>query len=183
MKRILILCILFLFFWLSNGCVSNDEPENWNEFKVYYFDFDEVEHYKNHISEDSLSEIRAVNFFQSKTKRFLSIIEGDTPMELSDSLFVNELESFGYEYRKISESKHENLNEVFREKSANRTMETFMCLPVYNDILVFKKDNKVTGVTKICFMCQQIYFVGTAADTRNFQTLNAFHKLREVLTD
>jgi hypothetical protein len=177
-SNLFLISALFLF-----ACNSNQETltENWDEFKVYYFDFDQAEHYSAHVSEDSLWSLSDVDSANSKTKRFEEVIAGNTPKTISDTLFLQELDEFGFEYQLVPESKHYELNDLFREKSADPSEMKWMCMPVYNDILVFKKENQIIGIAKICFGCNEIHVVGTAADTDRFGSCLGYQKLAKLL--
>ncbi len=173
---------LFYFFTLIfASCNSQVESENWDEFKVHYFDFDQVDYYSTFVSEDSLYLLESSNTDNAVTERFIEVLADDVPKNLVDTMFIEELESFGYNYQLVPEHKHYELNDLFREKSFDPSESKWMCLPVYSDILIFKKQNKIVGIAKICFGCTILHVVGTNADTKNFGACKGFWKLQKLL--
>jgi hypothetical protein len=126
------------------SCGSSNEVEDWDEFKVYYFD--QVEHYSANVAEDSLSSLSDAERSKPKTQRFEEVIEGRTPKSIADTLFL--------------------------EKSADPNETKWICMPVYNSVLVFRKENKITGIAKNCFGCNEIHIVGTEAENGSFWLLS-----------
>lgn len=55
------------------------------------------------------------------------------------------------------------------------------CKPVYRDILVFYLNDKVIGVAKICFTCDQFIFRGAQGETDFFGYFGEFPKLIKIL--
>lgn len=160
------------------SCQSDDVPNEQNDdWKVYYFDFDEVDHYSIKISEDELY----FDSLDTHTDFFTEIIQGDYPEDLSDTLFATKLEQEGYSKNQIPEIKHADLKEIFREKGHDPNVLEWLCMPIYRDILVFKKNEKICGIAKICFDCNQFIIRGTESETENFASFNAFGKLRTLL--
>ncbi|NOQ72137.1 MAG: hypothetical protein GQ574_09055 [Crocinitomix sp.] len=172
---------LCVFTILLASCGSSNEVENWDEFKVYYFDFDEVEYYQAHVSEASLSQMRQDKKADPKTKRFGDILEGNVPKSIADTSFLQELDEFGFEYQIVPESKHYELNDLFREKSADPSETKIMDMSVYSSILVFKNENQIVGIAKVCFGSSEIQIVGTDANTDRFGSCLGYRKLSDLL--
>ena len=72
------------------------------------------------------------------------------------------------------------LNNLFREKEIEDVSVT-SCEPIYNDILLFKKNSKVTGIVKICFNCWQYEIIGTIANTETFGQGKDNMELKKIL--
>lgn len=173
--------VFYLLSLILASCNSQVESENWDEFKVYYFDFDQVDYYSTFVSEDSLYSLELSNIVNTKTDRFIEVLSEDVPTTIVDTAFIEELESFGYDYQLVPDYKHYELNDLFREKSFDPSEMKWMCMPVYNDILIFKRQNKIVGIAKVCFGCSILHVVGTTANTQNFGSCKGFWKLQKLL--
>ncbi len=66
------------------------------------------------------------------------------------------------------------------DKPVSEILEGF-CLPVFRDILIFKKRHKVIGIVKICFGCEKAVIVGSQANTIGFGQDGDFQKLKKLL--
>ncbi len=165
-----------IVFLVLVGCKTEVKP-------VYrpFFDFDAVEHYKNPMSQDKTEEsLLKENKSESEKNKIKILTSSDYPESISDTSFINNLPKLGFVKSDISKSKYEPLGHLFREKYV-KDMEFAACLPFYNDILIFKKDSKVTGIAKICFGCSQYEIIGALANTESFGQGNDFKILRDVL--
>lgn len=62
-------------------------------------------------------------------------------------------------------------------------MTVAACIPVFRDILIFRKNKKNSGMMKICFGCHQYRILGTNAKTENFGTDNDYSQLWKILNE
>lgn len=108
-------------------------------------------------------------------------MEGNVPRSIADTSFLQELAGYGFEQQLVPESKHYELNDLFREKSADPSETKWMCMPVYNDISVFKKENRIVGIAKIYFGCNEIHIVGSDAKTDRFGSCLGYSRLSDLL--
>ncbi|MBB4805990.1 hypothetical protein HNP38_001262 [Chryseobacterium defluvii] len=90
------------------------------------------------------------------------------------------LEPAKYYKVRISESEFDGINNIFTEKTTTNNVYS-KCMPVYRDILIFRKKGKPAGVAKICFTCGQNEIMGTFANTENFGQDGDYEKLRKIL--
>jgi hypothetical protein len=145
-----------------------------------YFDYDNIDHYFNNFDENKIGDLydNKSNTELDSTK--FEVITGDIPADLSDLTFINKLESIGYTKKGIDKSSFKNIDEIFTKKiSFGRHANA--CVPIYRDILVFKKNDKVVGVAKICFHCEQNQIVGTMANTENFGQDGDYERLYKII--
>ena len=176
LRSLLIICGLSLL-----SCNSADYVED-NSWKKCYFDFDAVTHYRIAVTESEISEVRDKNGQMPDSEQlWLDVIDLDLPQDISDSLFVYELEEIGFEKSIVPDEKHEDIKDLFREKGFDYGQEYWMCIAIYRDILVFRDNNAITGIAKICFECDQSQIVGTDLRTDNFGAFNSFQKLYKIL--
>ncbi len=105
---------------------------------------------------------------------------GDIPDSSTDGAFIAMLEQVGYRKEVMASAKFKEIDGIFMEKQTSENLAT-ACIPVYRDILVFKKEGKVTGVAKICFSCGAYQIKGTTAHTANFGQDGDYGKLERIL--
>lgn len=180
-NKLYILTVLLFSF----ACTSSSNPvvaiEN-DDWKVYYFDFDQVDYYQTAITENETFVLED----KKRTKNedlLLSLLTGDRPVDLDDTSFISKLGKLGFAPEEIAEEKWPLIKDLFREKSDDPANEWSLCLPVYRDLLIFRKENKIEGIVKICFACDDIQIRGSKADTRNFRSNKGFRKLWNILHD
>lgn len=85
-----------------------------------------------------------------------------------------------YFKKKINSTKFEALNKIFIEKPYEEGSAR-ACIPVFRDILIFKKNDKITGMMKICFNCHQYRILGTKANTDNFGSYGDYLLLWDII--
>ena len=189
MKNTILLLIILLF-----SCNSKTETKSQNvekqktesvikELEITgekYFEYDEIEYYKSDIEEDQIGELYDNQKKSKEDSLKMGIILGEIPKSISDTNFINNLESFGYTKSKIEEKKFNKIDEVFIEKKLSEVYET-ACIYIYRDILIFKKKSKIIGIAKMCFGCDANVIVGTKSNTEEFGMSGDYEKLREIL--
>jgi len=169
MKKVLFLiCILFVL-----GCNQNNTATNQNR---EFFEFDQVDHYS------FFSQNHFVEFMKTLNRDSLgfNIIYNEEPKSITDSIFEQNLTRIGLSKNTISESKYKEISYLFSESDCTDGIET-ACEPIFRDILVFKKEEKTTGIAKICFECYKAYIIGTEKDTSNFTNCDNLSKLHRIL--
>ncbi|MGV4413524.1 hypothetical protein [Chryseobacterium sp. T1] len=185
--KIKALVIFCLFFYCQKEQVINTsqrQQELQSSFNQklgnYFFDFDEIQYYTTDISEDNAMALMD-NPQKTKLERLKSdIIIGDKPTEIYTIDFLNIMERMGFANKNVPSANFKDIKEIFREKTVSESYSA-ACIPVYRDILVFKKNNKVIGFTKICFDCKLFKIIGTQAHYDNFGQANDFEKLQGIL--
>lgn len=146
----------------------------------YYFDFDQLEHYTSEIDELKLLEDES-NLTENQMLQN-QILLGDTPQDSKDTTFIKQLETIGFERKNIPVNKHQAIKELFREKQ-HAESEFTLCLPIYRDLIIFRKNGEIVGIAKICFDCDRHQIVGTAAKTDEFGQSGDYSTLAKILTE
>ncbi len=145
-----------------------------------FFLFDAIDYYVSDYDEAKIGELYD-NQSRSKTDSFkMGILIGDIPDSSTDGAFIAMLEQVGYRKEVMASAKFKEIDGIFMEKQTSENLAT-ACIPVYRDILVFKKEGKVTGVAKICFSCGAYQIKGTTAHTANFGQDGDYGKLERIL--
>lgn len=146
-----------------------------------FFEYDAIDYY--HLEKEDKS---VKSLFENKKKSKIDrlkfeVIVNETPDNPQDQDFLNHMDEIGYSKKKIDSTKFEVLNKIFIEKPYEDGTAR-ACIPVYRDILIFKKNNKITDMMKICFNCHQYRIVGTKANTENFGSDGDYLKLWNILS-
>ncbi|MCU7615714.1 hypothetical protein NZ698_00770 [Chryseobacterium sp. PBS4-4] len=151
-----------------------------SEIKYYktFFNYDEIDHYKIEI--DDADDLYFDQNISSIDQLKYKVIYQNTPENIDDLDFLNFLNEIGYLKQKINSTDFNNIDNIFIEKPEEEMM-TAGCIAIFRDILVFKKNNEVTGVAKICFSCHKYQIVGTETNTDNFGSNNDYSQLADIL--
>lgn len=162
--------ILLVFLMIS--CKSKEEKT--------FFDFDSIEYYSLNKEKELIENNRkSVN-----DSLYKSIIYNYFPSELNNAVFYKIVNSRGFSKFELSQKDVEYLrDDVFIEKFSLKIFEMAKaCAPEYRDILVFKKENKISGVAKICLGCSQFYIISSKKEiqTKNFGTETEFKSLEKL---
>ncbi len=164
----------------ASGQSAEQQTSPMNNIKEPYFHYDEVLHFDLHKISKSLPVAREG---LDSTQLFLNdILMQDVPQSLKDTLFVTKL--YGLNDIKVGtlpQTDYQELDEIFVEKKAE-PFAIGSCIPIYRDILVFKRKGDCVGVAKICFECSQSQFVGTKVNTENFPSEKAYSRLKKLLS-
>ena len=152
------------------------------EIGKVFFDFDEIDFYNTDFDEK-----KSIVLIQNKENSELDklkyeIILEETPKNIQDLEFLNKMTEIGFTHKKIESDKFKSINEIFVEKNISNDY-AYGCAPVYRDILIFKKNEKIIGVAKICFGCEQNIIIGTKANTVNFGHNGDYGRLKNILNN
>ena len=139
-----------------------------------FFDFDKVEYYFNDISEQDAENL-SVKDKPSKKETILSKLLGEDNMKYTD-----ELEKYDFEKTIMSNYKLDSISKIFSENPC-KTGYVEACIPVYRDIFIFKKNEKIVGKAKVCFGCRLYSIEGTKLNTENFGQCGDFEKLEKLI--
>lgn len=180
------LFIFFIFFSCKQKQVEKI-PETNNpiqytkvEYGKKFFDFDEVDYYSTQITEDDAMKLLDNQTSKIDEQKYNVIMNDEYPKSLNEMEFIKNLNKIGFKKTKIETEKFSDLNQIFVEKSEQDGI-VFSCIPVFRDLLVFKKKNKITGFAKICFDCNFFHIIGTNADLKNFGQGDDYEKLGKIL--
>lgn len=183
MKKIL---LFFVSIFVLIGCKKNDNLEN-KSSKVFvpkygklFFNYDEVNYYNINISENDAIILDSLSAFSEANKLKFQIISDEFPQKLSDINFEEKLQSIGFKKKIINKKDFEKLNKIFVEKTYQDGI-AFACIPIFRDVLIFKKNKKLTGFAKICFDCHQYIILGNIGKTDNFGNDQDYENLGKIL--
>lgn len=129
--------ILLFFFVIIFGCKK--EP--------IYNNYDEITHYS--ITDEEVFKFDTIN-------KFKSIIGLGNYQKLNFNKFEDELISFSFQKNEIKGDKIKKIDSIISNKIYHGEMNLTACTPIYRDILILKKKNKIVSILNICFDCGMI---------------------------
>lgn len=137
--------------------------------------FDELTHYCiPTIGEEDVYDLMDKSNKSSKDQLLLKAITQEDTSIFADFSFLDSLVIIGFEKKTLSLIQMQNIHTIFMQEKD----EGFdMCMPIYRDILVFKKHNKIKGLAKIAFWCGIVHFIGTNVYPENYGWLIDMNKL------
>ncbi len=171
---------------LCFGCSQNKKLTEEQKFEKSnkvgpFFNFDKIYHYSIDIADSDLpggAEYPEDPNESYEIKKW-HIIQGHDPKKLDTLIEVKLLEN-GFLVNEIPKAKLKPLNELFSTRYVKYRYES-ECIPVYRDILIFKKNGKIVGIAKLCFACDQHVIRGSKTYADFFGTREDFTKLRKLL--
>ena len=184
----LIICFSFLSCKDSETKIVNSESTIVNSESIksnnkFFFDFDSVDYYFKDIEDSEiLREVRRLEGIDDKSDEYnyLNLISEDYPKKINDRNFIKNLSEFGYSKNQIDKKYYNEINSLFSETKCDSSFAA-ACIPIYRDILVFYKEEKIIGIAKICFTCRQFDIIGTKKDISYFGQCGGYEKLYEIL--
>jgi hypothetical protein len=144
--------ILFLSFFLIISCQSIDNRPS------VFSKSDEINFYR--VKEES------ENLFGNDSievpKVFTELFFDSKPLKLPNSKVIENLEQY-YQSIPLNSESTKKIIEIFNDAGLPISNASFsvsnICDPIYRDILVFKREGKVTAYAKICLSCYKNYVV------------------------
>jgi len=169
MKKILLILSFIILF----SCTKEPEP---------FYDFDTVDYYHVDINQDErMALFDRQNNPEKDDKVFWNLFFKDmAPETLKDKEFIANLKRLYKVQGTIDKKYYAIINNIFSEKF-NSSEYTIACEPEYRDILIFKKDNRITGIAKICFECEKSNLIGTIKKTAHLGNEGDFSRLQGIL--
>jgi hypothetical protein len=148
-----------------------------------YFQFDKIDHFHINVDEKYMSDLAEKDGKSEKEKQMVDWVRDfpENPRSLADTIILDHLGEFGYIKKDINRLHFQLINSVFCDNGKRDDIKVHLCIPVYRDILVFKKSSQIVGFAKLCFDCKQSIIVGTHRDTVQFGQNDEFEKLQPLL--
>lgn len=155
---------LFCLFILLSSCQDK------------HFQFDNIDHYKINISDNDLNILLSKENKSDKENDLVLLLSEDFIDDNKNELVTHLNELYPYK-QKINEPKISELKAIYHNSF---NFSKSKCIPVYRDILIFKQDDSILGISKICFDCNMQYTIKN--DGKNIEIDNSdFEKLEKIL--
>jgi len=145
-----------------------------------FFDYDQIDYYYNDVSDSILSAFPDKGATSDLDSLKSVVIAGHTPESLSDLYFIDKMSKIGYHKTLIDTNKFKAIDKIFMQQKSSQIDEA-ACVPVYRDILVFKKHGNVVGIAKICFSCSQNEIHGGKVSTKYFGQDGDYERLEQLI--
>ncbi|OYU79014.1 MAG: hypothetical protein CFE23_16005 [Flavobacterium sp. BFFFF1] len=181
-------CIPFLLLAIFLSCsktASNKTVKTIDHKQALpFFEFDYAEHWRlnplkeNEFDGQSIKENKNEADIQ-RHRDLRNIFSGHSPEKLNDDKFFTVLSEY-YTLNNLDKSRVNKLKKILTDRQYD-LLYTSACMPMYRDVLILKKADSVIGIVKICFECQQIYFLGNRINTKNFGTNKDYNNLWKTL--
>lgn len=198
MKKLLtILGLLILIAGCKKPVKENTEPvkENTSEIvsqkvervknPIPFFDFDAITYYHIDITAGQIADIldkedMQAEDMQTEDDKILLNLLGEKPKKIDDTISLHQVEQYYPVKIDIKGDKINLFKDIFTEKYKEPDWGT-ACAANYRDILIFKKNGKVTGIANICFGCFLFNITGTNVNTKGFGQDGDMQKLHDLL--
>jgi len=180
MKIIFPIAFTLFFIFIDKNVEENQKNIEGKPF----FDFDEVLHYEIPISEEIYRELVLEEGSFEKVKHLQILLENSCPNTEEENIqfetAINSIEKIAT----TIDSKYysEFRNKIFSEKKCD-VVSSRKCGPIYRDIFIFKKNNKQTGMAKICFECRLYSFSKGNFNSNCFGMNGEFRSLKKIISE
>lgn len=131
---------LFFIFVFIASC-QNDKLE-----------FDTVYHYNIQISDDEYYELFDKAQLENETSILFQMLSENDINDL-DATFQS-VEKYYPNKKMLSSMYNSEIQEIYRGSFFSTDSK---CIAIYRDFLVFKKNNSIVAISKICFDCDTQY--------------------------
>lgn len=159
--------VLLIFVVINVSSCGNQSK---NEC-AHPFAFDKATHYRLALPDSIVSDAYDFYFKEANSNqapeqdlRFnreaLAIAFDNSMSKQSDKSKVKSLAGIGFQRTEILKSRFAILDSMFCYLNQEPT-EVAACEPIYRDLIVFEKDNKIIGWVKICLDCGISEIVGS----------------------
>jgi hypothetical protein len=169
---------LFSILIILCSCTQESNLETPEDFSYkgsgeYYFDFDEIDHYSFNLG---VNDIKNKAIITPSTRRVLY----NDIKAINDTMFIDSLILNTFSICEVNPSFFKSIKEISKDKNHDEIMTTD-CIPIYRDILVFKRHKTIIGVAKICLECSMHSITGTTINTIGFGQSGDYEKLKLIL--
>lgn len=190
-KHITVFIIVFIVFISCNRKNSKSQSATDNisvikrdvsiKKRSSFFNFDEIIHYNlTDKMKDEFSRIRQSENKTEEEGRFHKLYTGHYPQGLNEKYFFQDLAKYYVQKKDINKKYFSEIDSIYSEKYYGEYVIAG-CIPFYNDILIFKKNNNVVGISKICFQCNLQETLGTKLNTEQLGQNGDYEKLQNIL--
>jgi len=176
MKKYSLLFILVIFF----GCHPKETKTVGHSNANLVFDFDEVEHYQTDITDSQLRDFFQKEEKKLEVKRFEDILISEAPEKINDKNFIADI-NLNYPLKTKIETRYFDIIKDFYTVRPYREVDVNACAPIYRDILIFKKQSKTIGISKICFQCGIQQTIGSSKNTADLAQNGDWDELKKAL--
>ena len=149
------------------------------ELKKFY-DSDKIEHFYLDISEENVDKMLRKRNRNEDQNNLIGLLCSFYPKTISEPNFEANLVKYKFVKTELKEKKRKEVEDIFTQKDSAQT-EFSSCVPYYRDVFIFKKNDSIVGIAKVCFGCGVSRFLGSKVDTEGFGLPSELEKLKKVI--
>lgn len=163
---------LLLLVFLGLAC--KQEPKQKSDFE-----FNQAMHYTISIEDSTLFDLASQDKLTDYEQLKIEVLLNNTPERLSDTLFIKELETIGFNKTQLNTEQVCQLQNLFSIENAN-TNRVNECINIYRDILVLKQDKQLIGIAKVCVECEAMQLITTEQHPLHLSSEN-YERLKDLM--
>ncbi len=173
-------CITILTFLSLFGCSKSESNKINLKTPEKFYNCETIEHYFFEVSDKDAYLFRRQNKTADE-KKFNGILTGYYPKNMDVKNLENDLVKLNFKKTILSKKDKSIADEIFSKKDSVKT-EFSSCTPIYRDILLFKNQDSIVGIAKICFGCGVSSFLGADySKTEGFGLQSDLEKLKKII--
>ena len=180
MKRLLLILIV-IFFGCNNSSKTEIKKKEVikKELKPFYIS-DKIDHYYLDISDFSVYDIIRKDTIVKDQIKLSNLLAGNYPKTIAEPNFESDLLKFHFVKTELTKEKKKEVENIFIQNDSLPS-DVASCIPKYRDIFIFKRNNSIIGIAKICNGCGESQFLGTKVDTYTFGLPSELEKLYKII--
>ncbi|WP_177764433.1 hypothetical protein [Flavobacterium sp. I3-2] len=141
--------IFFLLILILNISCQNEK-----------FEFDSIYHYQNKISDENFFDLLKESESSDNSAALEEIL---TENHISDFYKTFEFIEKNYTEKELVNSQlYSEIKEIYKN---DISYEDSKCIPIYRDVLVFKMNDSIVAISKICYDCDKQYTLKSNLET------------------
>ena len=179
-------CFLLLLILISCNKIKRENPKIATKTIVEkkqlhkFYDSDEIDHYYLNISEKAALDILKIDHKTSDELILSKLLCSYYPNSISEINLEDKLKKFKFVKTVLDKTKKTQVENIFSEKDSIQS-DFSGCIPYYRDIFIFKKNDSIIGISKVCFGCGVSQFIGSKINTDGFGLRSELEKLEIIL--
>ncbi|MFT3796549.1 hypothetical protein [Flavobacterium sp.] len=151
-----------------------------NSLHRKFFESDKIDHYYLDISEEDANDILAIENKSDNQKILASLLMSSYPEKIPDNDLESNLKKFKFIKTELNQKRKTQVENIFSEQDSIQNVFSG-CIPYYRDIFIFKKNDSIVGISKVCFGCGVSQFRGTKINTEGFGLHSELEKLEKII--
>jgi len=148
-----------------------------------FYEFDTVDYYHSNVSSDDIYNLTNDLNDSEESDAFLNIYYDENfPKSINDRDFIRNVKHLYKVQGTLDKKYFTTLKDIFSDHYDFK-FSTNKCEPEFRDILIFKKDSKVTGICKICFECGISHLVSVEKSIMFSRTDDDYKRLQKMIKE
>ena len=180
MKRLLLILIVIFVSCNNSNKTEIKKEEVVKKDLEPFFIADKIDYYYLDISDFSVYDILRKKRIVDDQIKLSSLLSGNYPQTISEPNFESDLLKFNFVKTELTQEKKKEVEAIFTQNDS-LSPDVASCIPKYRDIFIFKRNDSLIGIAKICNGCGESQFLGTKVDTHTFGLASELEKLYKIV--